>query len=129
MVHTQIHGKKSDTVPKKKKFRKFTRKEINKLLTTADQPPCFLYLVRFFGKSYLTSFLNIFKKTVYFVTTNQGFQLSDSCEFQQVITKLKLLQSFLHNGNQQVLLNGQSSTVAAVLAGVAQGSVLRPLFF
>ena len=120
---------KNLTLSQKKKFRKFTRKEINKLLTTADQPHCFLYLVRFFGKSCLTSFLNIFKKTVYFVTTNQEFQLSDSCEFQQVITKLKLLQSFLHNGNQQVLLNGQSSTAAAVLAGVAQGSVLRPLFF
>ena len=42
---------------------------------------------------------------------------------------LKLLQSFLQNRHQQVLLNGQCSSWAPVFAGVLQDSVLGPLFF
>ena len=42
---------------------------------------------------------------------------------------LKLLQNILQNRHQRVLLNGQCSSWAPVFAGVAQGSVLGPLFF
>ena len=42
---------------------------------------------------------------------------------------LKLLQIFLQNRHQRVLLNGQYSSRAPVFAGVPQGSVLGPLFF
>ena len=47
------------------------------------------------------------------------------------ITKLslKLIQSFLYNSLQRVVLNNKISTWTPVLACVPQGSVLRPLFF
>ena len=40
---------------------------------------------------------------------------------------LKLLQKFLQNRHQRVLLNGQCSSWAPAFAGVPQGSVLGPL--
>ena len=42
---------------------------------------------------------------------------------------LKLLKSYLKDRQQQVLLNGQTSSWKNILAGVPQGSVLRSLFF
>ena len=42
---------------------------------------------------------------------------------------LKLIQSFLSNRFQRVLLNGQTSEWLPVKAGVPQGSILGPLFF
>ena len=42
---------------------------------------------------------------------------------------LKLIQSFLSNRFQRVLLNGQTSEWLPVKAGVPQGSLLGPLFF
>ena len=42
---------------------------------------------------------------------------------------LKLLQNFLQNRHQRVLLNGQCSSGAPVFAGVPQGYALRPLVF
>ena len=42
---------------------------------------------------------------------------------------LKLLQNFLQTRHQWVLLNGQCSLWAPIFAGVAQGSILGPLFF
>ena len=44
-------------------------------------------------------------------------------------TPLKLIETFLSNRYQRVVLNGQSSSWAEVLAGVPQASVLGPLFF
>ena len=41
---------------------------------------------------------------------------------------LKLIQSFLTNRFQRVLLNGQTSEWLSVKAGVPQGSILGPLF-
>ena len=41
---------------------------------------------------------------------------------------LSLIESFLHNRYQRVVLNGQSSKWQNVNADVAQGSVLGPLF-
>ena len=42
---------------------------------------------------------------------------------------MKLIESFLSNRYQRVLLNGQSSTWLPIIAGVPQGSILGPLFF
>ena len=42
---------------------------------------------------------------------------------------LKLVQSFLNNKLQRVVLNGQNSSWTLVFAGVLQDSVLGPLFF
>ena len=40
-----------------------------------------------------------------------------------------ILQDFLENWKQRVLLNGQVSSWAGITAGVPQGSILRQLFF
>ena len=42
---------------------------------------------------------------------------------------LQMIESFLHNRLQRVILNGQSSRWLSIRAGVLQGSVLGPLFF
>ena len=42
---------------------------------------------------------------------------------------LQLIESFLHNRRQRVILNGQSSSWLSIRAGVPQGSVLGPLSF
>ena len=42
---------------------------------------------------------------------------------------LKLIQSFLNDRLQRVVLNDQTSAWTPVLAGVPQGSILGPLFF
>ena len=42
---------------------------------------------------------------------------------------MKLIESFLSNRYQRVLLNGQSSTWLIIIAGVQQDSILGPLFF
>ena len=44
-------------------------------------------------------------------------------------TLLKLIESFLSNRYQRVLLNGQSSTWLPISAGVPQVSILGSLFF
>ena len=43
-------------------------------------------------------------------------------------TPLKLIEKFLSNRYQRVVLNGQSSSRTVASAGVPQGSVLGPLF-
>ena len=76
-----------------------------------------------------------------------GFRLNDSCINQLILTKsgmkvlyklrnngingnaLQLIESFLHNRRQRVVLNDQSSSWLSIRAGVPQGSVLGPLFF
>ena len=40
-----------------------------------------------------------------------------------------LIENFLHNRYQRVVLSGKASSWERVLAGVSQGSVLGPLFF
>ncbi len=42
---------------------------------------------------------------------------------------LLLIQSFLKDGKQKTVLNGQSSEWGDISAGVPQGSILGPLFF
>ena len=42
---------------------------------------------------------------------------------------LILIQNFLNNRLQRVVLNGQTSAWTPVLAGASQGSILGPLFF
>ena len=42
---------------------------------------------------------------------------------------LNLMESFLSERFQRVLLNGQSSVWASVKGGVRQGSILDPLLF
>ena len=42
---------------------------------------------------------------------------------------LKLVESFLSNRFQRVVLNGQSSSWTLICAGAPQSSILRPLFF
>ena len=42
---------------------------------------------------------------------------------------INILQDFLRNSKQRVLLNGQCSSWTDVNAGVPQGSILRPLLF
>ena len=71
----------------------FPRQEINKLLTITGQSHRFQYQVRFLRKSYSTPFLNIFKKTIYFVTTNQAFDLLNHASFNY----FPLLMTFMHH--------------------------------
>ena len=63
-----MHGESST-------LSQFTRKEISKLLTITDQSHFFVFLVKFSRKSYLIQFLNTFKRIVFFVITNQVFDL------------------------------------------------------
>ena len=63
-----MHGESST-------LSQFTRKEISKLLTNTDQSHFFVFLVKFSRKSYLIQFLNTFKRIVFFVITNQVFNL------------------------------------------------------
>ena len=42
---------------------------------------------------------------------------------------LKLIESFLSDRYQRVILNGQTSKWNEITAGVPQGSILGPLFF
>ena len=42
---------------------------------------------------------------------------------------LNLIQNYLTNRQQRVLLNGRTSKLTNILAGVPQGSVLGPLLF
>ena len=42
---------------------------------------------------------------------------------------MKLIENFLSNRYQRVLVNSQSSTWLPIIAGVPQGSILGPLFF
>lgn len=53
----------------------FARKEISKLLRITDQFHFFLFLVRFLRKYYSIPFLDIFKRMVYFMITNQVFNI------------------------------------------------------
>ena len=58
---------------------------------------------------------------------NEGLIYNMQC-FGTTSKPLKLLQSFIHNRHQRVLLNSQSPTWALVLASVPQGLILGLLF-
>ena len=51
----------------------------------------------------------------------KSFEVSD--------TPLKLIENFLNNIYQRIVLNGQFSSWAEVSVGVPQGSIVGPLFF
>ena len=58
--------------------------------------------------------------------SNNTFLLVKACFTKPAVT---LINNFLNNRFQCVLLNGQSSNWLPVKAGVPQGSILGPLFF